>query len=359
MSLLELEVNGLRNLGNVRISPGPKINIFYGANGAGKTSILEAIYMLGTGKSFRTNIIKKLISDNASEATVFGKAGVENRITTLGIRRGKRNFEIRIDGENQTRRALLAKVLPLMVITPESHSLLAQGPTYRRKFVDWGVFHVEHNYPQIWSDFHKVLKNRNRLLQNSAPDAELVFWSESLVSAGLEVIRLRGQYIEALRPYVETYTEIFFPGLPITLQYRTGLPDDTDFADYLLKSLPRDRLLGRTEYGPHRADLVIRLDGKEIHDRVSRGQQKLLVYILQLAQCRYLKEKCGINTSLLLDDIAAELDSSRMKQINTLLIQEFEQIFVTCTGYTDMPDVFLSEASVFHVEHGNIQLSNI
>jgi DNA replication and repair protein RecF len=357
MSLIDLEICHLRNLDRVRINPNPKVNIFYGENGAGKTSLLEGVYLLGTGKSFRTNKVNKLIGQGHKDATIFGQLSTEPKSlpSKLGVRRSHKSLEIHINGQTEKSRSKLAQRLPLMVITPESHSLLAAGPSYRRKYLDWGVFHVEPDYPEVWLDFNRVLKQRNRLLQQKARPEELLYWTERFVDLGEMITLYRKRYLDALMPYIKCYAEHFIEGADIDLVFKTGAPANRNLSEILSHNLDRDIILGRTEHGPHRADLGVKFNGRDIADLVSRGQQKLLVYAFQLAQCVLLKERHQQETALLLDDIAAELDAEKMERISKFILNEFGQIFITTTSLDLLPDSMKQDASVFHVEHGNVQ----
>lgn len=349
----------LLNIENVRIIQSqsiefcPGLNVFYGNNGSGKTSVIEAIHILGTGKSFRSNQVKRVIRDGESELTVFAQVKDEQSDLThkIGIRRSLNDTHARIDGSSVKGFSELAKCMPLLLITPESHRLLESGPSWRRKYLDWGVFHVEHEYAASWSKYNQALKQRNSLLQNGRQQ-DIDLWTDTLVELGQRLHQFRRGYFENLRPLLEQFSETFLPGQELDFSYYAGWNKEKALADVIKEHLAQDRIHGRTEYGPHRADIRIRFNGMNAKDSVSRGQQKLLVYAMQMAQTSCVYEVARKRSTLLLDDLGAELDSTKINILMDVINREFNQAIITTADQKSIPlDIFESR-KLFHVEHG-------
>ena len=189
-----LEINNFRNLTSIKVKPIEKFNIFYGENGSGKTSLLEAIYHLGVGRSFRTHLHNRVIQAGQDRFSVFGK--IDNDIP-IGVERSRGDsFNIRLSMKTVSSISSLAEVLPIQLIDPSCHLLINAGPTIRRKFIDWGVFHVEHNnFLLQWRKFQRTMKQRNAALKQKNAEKEAALWNDDFVKAANAIDRLRKNYI--------------------------------------------------------------------------------------------------------------------------------------------------------------------
>lgn len=355
MSIQHLEIHNVRNIQSQKIDFCSGLNIFYGKNGSGKTSVIEAIHILGTGKSFRASQIKQVVKEGESELIVFSRLLNEgNKGVSIGIKRNKTEFQAKIDGVKIKGLSELAKQLPLLVITPESHRLLESGPSWRRKYLDWGVFHVEHEYASVWSKYHAALKQRNSLLQQKGDKQNIQTWTETLCSLGQILHQYRIAYFEKLLPLLLKFSEVFLPGQRLDFEYSKGWPKQGSLQDALESHLAQDLQHGRTEYGPHRADLKIRFNGMNARESVSRGQQKLLVYAMQLAQIDCIYETASKRTTLLLDDLSAELDEEKIGLLLDTINKEFNQVVITTADINSIPVKRFKNKRLFHVEHGLI-----
>ncbi len=356
MSVNALRVENVRNIAQVELTLGPGINIFEGLNGSGKTSLLEAVHVLGTGKSFRTSNVARIIREGEPYCTVFATVAHEGRSQSIGIQRGRESYTIRVNGAVEKRIATLASALPVMAVTQSSSRLLDEGPQWRRKFMDWALFHVEQSFYPMWSDCTRLLRQRNALLETSKNQAELQVWDKSLVPRVEQITEARRKLLGELEPLVREYAKILLPSWVDTLDLhlKPGWPEQMSYAEALVSHRGKDLLIGHTEYGAHRADMIVRMNGKDVKDRLSRGQQKLLVFAFLLAQVRYLSDNARKDTVLLLDDAGAELDPEHAAQLLNLLAQRGTQLLITTATLKSFPTSIPATAKLFHVEHGAI-----
>lgn len=362
MSLSRLSVTGVRNLHPVTFSPSPRINILFGANGSGKTSLLEAIHLLGMARSFRSSRAAPVIAHEQVNCTVFGQVETPSGQTrALGIARERSGeLQIRIDGQTVRSAAELADALPLQLINPDSFRLLEGAPKLRRQFLDWGVFHVEHRFLGAWQRLQQALRQRNSWLRHGTLDgASQAAWNRELVLASDEIDRYRQAYIQALKPTFETTLASLIQLDDLKLSYYRGWDKDRPLDEVLLGSLERDRLLGHTQAGPQRADLRIRIGQHSAADILSRGQQKLVVAALRIAQGHLLNEVKRGRCIYLVDDLPSELDAQHRGALCQLLDELECQVFVTCVDPDLLREGWRHETpvSMFHVEHGRIEES--
>jgi DNA replication and repair protein RecF len=351
VSLLRLQVRDLRCLAEVDLEPG-ETNLIVGENASGKTSLLEAIFVLGRGRSFRVAGRSGLIRDECEEAVVSGRAQRGERRVPLGIalQRGG-GSRIRVDGRDESSAASLASWLPVQVIDPGVHRLVDESPGVRRRYLDWGVFHVEQGFLDGWRRYHRILRQRNAALKSSSGPT-LATWDRQLVEAGEVLSDYRRAYLEALAPDVEAVCRELL-GLPVRLSYRQGWPEGRDLPTALEEARARDRRQGVTHPGPHRADIGITFDDQPARGRVSRGQQKLLAAGLVLGQLRHLQRHATAGSVLLLDDMAAELDEARLARFLKVVVDLGVQLFVTALTPDAIP--LPKPHRLFHVEQGKLR----
>jgi DNA replication and repair protein RecF len=365
MSRIEkLTVTGLRNLANVAIELSSRVNIFHGENGSGKTSLLEAIHLLSSGRSFRSAKLDPLITHGLEEAVVFTQLSDGLRIGLAKSRR--RRHQLRLQEETQRNWESVARSLPLQIIDSTAFQLLEGGPKARRRFLDWGVFHVEHSFLSAWRDSKKSLANRNALLKAPRLDKpQLEAWDREFVAASVKVDAHRSAYLERFLPvFDEVYTQLEGSHLgTLEIRYDRGWAEGSALHDELRRTLDTDRRYGSTQLGPQRADLLLLLDRTPAADVLSRGQQKILVSALKIAQGRLLSESLGIDCLYLIDDLPSELDPENRARVFATLLSLNAQLFVTCVELESLllakeGELFSalapSEIAQFHVEHGRI-----
>lgn len=370
MHLSYLEVSCVRNLQPLRLHPHPRFNFIVGPNGSGKTSLLESIQLLSTGRSFRTTAIQKVIDHAAQELVVFGEvASVHESSTKLGIRK-HRNGEtlVRINGERHDRISDLAAILPVIALDASAFDLLDGGPSERRQILDWGVFHVEPDFHGIWRQYQTALKQKSALLRQGLNTVErrnqLVHWNHQVAVWGeqLHAARLRYMHLiqEALARVISRYTG----KIEAQLSYRPGwnAQQHSGLENCLHSHLEQEIERQSCLFGPHRADLDILWSNRLARDVCSRGQKKLIVYAVRLAQVMVLIQHRHLTPILLLDDIPAELDPINLTNIARFLNDYPCQSFITSIDEQDLRAGFLGEQDrqyrMFHVEHGQFTPSS-
>lgn len=358
-TIQRLDVSRLRNLKAIRIQPSSRVNVLYGSNGSGKTSLLEAIYLLGVGRSFRSQKLDPIIATSEDDCVVFGELadGV-----AIGVSKSRRQGHVlKILGEKQRSWAEAARHLPVQILNSESFSLLEGSPKVRRRFMDWGVFHVEHEFVNNWRRASKCIAQRNLLLKQRVIDSDqLSAWDSELSLLSKAIDTSRSDYFALLRPQItETLSRLIeLPDLDI--KYFRGWEQGADLATILKGDIGRDIRYGATQHGPHRADIVVKIGRLPAHEVLSRGQQKLLVSAMKIAQGHLLTRHSGIGGIYLVDDLPAELDLHNRKLVCELLEVLGCQIFLTCVDVDDLKNCWSPQLMPrkFHVEHGKITLQN-
>ena len=343
------KVNNFRCLESADLELGPGFNLIYGANASGKTSLLEALAYLGRGKSFRGAPISNLVMHGQSEFVLFGETQREARTQRVGVRNSRDGIEIRIDGSSDGGLAALADALPLQVIDPEVHNLVAGGPELRRRYLDWVAFHVEHDHLDVWRRFRRALKQRNAALKARAGSAAIKSWNTEFVELSLALDESRRRALEIVIDSLLEYG-LALLGSDLGFEYQQGWTKEKTLDDALAEGVERDLQLGVTQQGPHRADLKVRYDERQARKLVSRGQQKLLASAMILAATDTAQTALGRPLLLLLDDPAAELDADSLGRLLDHVKGLGCQVVATSLD-RDALDIPL-DSSVFHVEHG-------
>jgi DNA replication and repair protein RecF len=350
-----LELSQFRNLEALSLEAGAHVNLIYGPNGSGKTSILEAIHVLATGKSFRSTKTVPLIRYEASQLTVF--AALAGGVP-LGLQKFRNQKPVlKLLGEKQANWVEVARLLPVQVLDATTFRLLEGSPKERRRFLDWGVFHVEPTFIDHWRNSRKCIANRNFLLKARQPDrSQLRAWNLELARESDLVDQARQHYFERFVPvFNEVLREI--AKLPdISLHYRRGWDHGSDLLELMEKNEQQDIRYGSTQSGPHRADIVVRQGGLLAAEVLSRGQQKMLVSALKLAQGVMQSAQDNRRCLFLVDDLPAELDEVNRARICRFLQDMQGQVFLTCVDDTTLKNSLDWGPTVtkFHVEHGNI-----
>jgi DNA replication and repair protein RecF len=354
MALRRMQVTDLRCLHQAEIELDPQFTLISGPNASGKTSLLEAIYILGRGRSFRTRRLDHLIRTGAERVLIFGEAEVAGRRVAMGVEGTPAGIRAKLGGDRVGSLAELASALPVQIIDPEVHRLIEEGPSRRRRFLDWGVFHVEPTFVAHWQKYHQVLRQRNAALRSGQARAAIEAWDGDLVRYGELLTEARARYVTLLAPVADAVARNLL-GMELRVSYRAGWSRDISLADALERSRGQEQDLGVTQVGPQRAELAIRLDGLAARDRVSRGQQKLLAAVLLISQIKLFPEDSTTRPTLLLDDPAAELDSERLAAlIREVRGQTLQLVVTTLHGDVAELSAFGQPGRRFRLERGII-----
>jgi DNA replication and repair protein RecF len=344
-----LVVENFRNIVSARVDLAPTLTVISGDNAAGKTSLLEALHVLARARSFQRVPLDRLVRHGAPGLLVHGV--VETDTThRLGLQRADGATRVRLDGGDVRSLSEVAWLLPVQVINTQSQRFLTDGPADRRAFMNWGVFHVEHGFRALWRRYDRALRQRNAALKQQ--DWRMVAALDPEVSVGGEAMdQARRRFLDALEPHWREQVDRWLPALSLRWSYRRGWRQEEPLADSLKRTATKDRELGYTASGPHRADLRISADGEDAGQRLSRGQQKMAVVALQLALLQLLKSVQRQRPLLLIDDLPAELDEGHRKALLDEAVATGAQIVVTTIDRAAIP-VANTACRWFHVEQG-------
>lgn len=340
-----------RCLENAELDFGPVYNLIHGANASGKTSLLEALAYLGRGKSFRGASTQTLVRHGEAEFVLFGEIGQQGARLPVGVRNSREGLEVRVGGESASGAAALAQALPLQIIDPEVHSLVAGGPDQRRRFLDWIAFHVEHEHLSVWRRFRRVLKQRNAALKSGASDGVIRSWNTEFLALALELDDSRRRVLELSLDSLQEQGEALL-GTVLEFSYQQGWAREKSLEEALAAGQVRDRQLGASQSGPHRADIKIGYDERQARKLVSRGQQKLLASAMIIAATETVQVATEQPLLLLLDDPAAELDADSISRLMASVTALGCQVVVTALDPTAL--AFPEEPVRFHVEQGQV-----
>ncbi len=338
-----------RCLENAELQLAADFNLIYGANASGKTSLLEALAYLGRGKSFRGASTPNLIQHGKDEFVLFGQVECLARSRSLGVRNSRAGLEVRVDGDSEGGAAALAEALPLQVIDPEVHNLVAGGPELRRRFIDWIAFHVEQEHLATWRKFRRALKQRNAALKAKSAAAIISSWNAEFIELGAALDESRRRALEFALDSLQAFG-LELLGTDLGFDYQKGWGKDKSMEQALEEGLERDLQLGATQHGPHRADLKISYDERQARRLVSRGQQKLLASAMILAATETAQTALERPLLLILDDPAAELDGDSLGRLMAAVAGLGCQVVASSLEAEALS--VPAGAAMFHVEHG-------
>ncbi|CAD9197348.1 DNA replication/repair protein RecF [Acinetobacter bohemicus] len=357
MHITRLNIERVRNLKAVALQELQPFNVFYGPNGSGKTSILEAIHLLATGRSFRTHIPKNYIQNETANAIVFAQSATE-KIGMQKLLSGEQL--IKVNGDHIATQGQLAKLLPLQHIDPQSTDIIDHGAKPRRQLIDWLMFHVEPEFYHAWQYYSRALKQRNSLLKSRRNISlnELEPWNKMLGEYGEMLHSQRSGIFEQWKVYFEQDLKHLLPDVELQLEYSPGFHTELGLLNDLTVHHQKDVDRCYTEYGPHRADLRLKTTLGHADVVLSRGQKKLLIMALKLSQIAML-HACNKETVVLLDDLTAELDLTAQRRLIERLSQLGSQVFITTLEHESVKK-HLHDLSIFYqlfnVENGQVQV---
>jgi len=310
MSLSELQVHHLRNITQANLIFHPFFNIIYGPNGSGKTSLLEAIYLLSAGYSFKTRETLPLVQYSFSHLTVFARTFNDESISLRKTIGGPTC--VKLNAQFCQNSSVLAKFLPSLVFYQDIFQIIDAGPSVRRSLLDWGVFHVKHEYHSLWSDYRQVLKQRNTLLRKKANKNEVIPWDRQLVSLAKGLDQLRKAYFETWEQVFQHYLSQL-SNIQCSITYYRGwrTRHGEELEDVLEEQYFSDCQRQYTQSGAHQADIRIETTNATAKQGLSRGQQKMILIALKLAQGYLLEKEC----IYLFDDLSSELDEEHINRL--------------------------------------------
>lgn len=353
MRVEKLRIQALRCLDDVSLEPAPGINVFVGANGAGKTSLLEAVFLLSHGRSFRAGARDALLQRGAEALTIYAELSGHHSVRRrVGLGREGQRWQGRLDGQNVPLSDLVG-ACAVVSFDPGSHALIAAGAEERRRFLDWGVFHVEQDFLELWRRYQRALKQRNSLLRTGeAAESLHLPWEQELDETSAAITARRERYFTLWMVLLAKYVDQLIPELGgITLRYRRGWTDGSTLGEALSAQRSRDLARGHTTQGAHRADWMVSYQHAPLREHLSRGQEKLTAVACLMAQAELYAHHAGEWPVVCIDDLASELDAGHQDALVAQLRAAGAQILISGT---DCPASLRSEALLFHVEQGRV-----
>jgi DNA replication and repair protein RecF len=351
MSLSEIAVSNLRCIEHAELRLSPSLTLIHGGNGSGKTSLLEGIFTLGRGRSFRTRNSERLIRRGQNQMRVTGAVSSQRGVAVrIGVEVTRAGTTARVGGRSAETLTELSQVFPVQVIEPGIHRLVEEGGYRRRRWLDWAVFHVEPQFVDLWLRYTRALKQRNAALKIQS--AAVGAWDADLARTGEAITAARQRLLDRLQPYWQAAVTAL-SGLEVELHYLRGWTQEHSLAEALVGSRAADELRRQTQTGPHRADVAVRLHGRPARDVLSRGQQKLVAVAMTISQVRLLQDLTETTPTLLLDDPAAELDAERLQRFIDEVASLRCQLVVT--SLQSESRLFGAPESTFCIAAGRVQ----
>jgi DNA replication and repair protein RecF len=356
VQLRQLRLENLRNISALDLELGPGLSLFVGPNGAGKTSILEGAYLLSHAQSFRTGLADSLIRRSADQLVMSAMLERNSGPIRIGLARSRSGWQAKVNGSAAPSLGSMLREYALVCFEPGSHALISGASVERRRFLDWGVFHVEPDFLARARQYRRALRQRNAALKQAAADSELAAWDDELAQAALPLAQMRRDYFTRYALELTAVLRVVLPELgEAEATFAAGWPADTPLAQALSQVRVRDRARGHTTLGPHRADWSVRFALAPQREHLSRGQEKLCALACMLAQARLYATMRGEWPVIALDDLASELDEQHQRLIVEMLCEGSAQVLISgidvpaCLRRVDMP------LRVFHVEHGELR----
>jgi DNA replication and repair protein RecF len=354
MAISQLSLTDFRNLRSTTLDFNSRFNFICGDNGSGKTSLLEAIYVLCQAHSFRTHQLKQCINHDKSGFLLFGRFDEHK----AGLAKNDKRLEIHVDGESIKRRSELVRKTPINIVNADSFLLLDGAPQKRRAFIDWCMFHVEPDYAEQWRLFQHALRQRNRLLKSRQDLKLLDYWDQHLVEPSLSLSEMRRDYSKKLQAIVEAELCEILSGMSLEIEYQQGWSDDLSLVDAIKSNRERDIRSGFTNAGIHRGDLRFMSQGRNASEVLSRGQSKRLCLVLLLAALKVVSKSRQNRVILLIDDLNSELDNKAQTTVYQQLVDMDLQMFISNIDSAIPEAISGKEIKLFHVEHGIIKPRN-
>ena len=373
MLVRSINLFGFRNIRSASITTDKQINVFYGKNGSGKTSVLEALYYLSRAKSFRTNKRLNLVNSDSDMLAVSADIEQKNQFHKLGIGlQLNGQSKIKLDGEVVHKLSEASVLFPTRIVTPESFDVFFSSPKSRRSFFDFGLFHVEHEFKAHWARYAKLLKQTNALLRRAQPERrELSFWYQQLLETSEQIESFREMFFERhFSKAIDSLAEELANNdnveliADLEIRYKKKLFSSNEamtLEQRIDQQIEKDLRYKQVGFGPNRADILFVKGGEDIGNKLSRGQSKMLFYLLEIAMVKIIRATTNKNILLLVDDLPSEVDENTRSTMLEMLLHSEAQVFVTGIENKIAKEFmnYTNSVNVFHVEHGTVRPENM
>ena len=355
MAIRQLSLTDFRNLQSTTLDFDSRLNVVSGSNGSGKTSLLEAVFVLCQARSFRTHQLKQCINHDRAGFLLFGRFDGFK----AGLSRNEKKLEIRVNGEAVNRRSDLVRLSPVNIVNSDSFVIVDGAPARRRSFLDWCLFHVEPSYVDCWRNFQHALRQRNRLLKTRTDLELLDYWDRHLLEPSMELSRMRSEYSRKLNELVGGRFADLLEQLDIDIEYRQGWEQGKSLEQQLAEHHRQDIRAGFTGIGIHRDDIEVTSRGRKAGEILSRGQSKRVCIALLLATLEIVSQDAGKQAILLIDDLHSELDREAQRLVYRQLVEMKLQLIISNIDDETPPGIGAKEVKMFHVKHGTIRARNL
>ncbi len=337
MIIKRIYIQNFRNIAHLDIRPDQSVNLIVGPNGSGKTSFLEAISCLALGRSFRGAKTPHLISHDKPNFVLSSEIQQDKSFLsdTIGMMRSRtrgESVQISINGQRTNRLIDIIDKLCVQIIHPQGTELITGSPEERRAFLDWGVYYSCPKFKEQWMDYRRILGQRNALLKDRSrniPASMFTVWDDMLCSLSENITAMRENYLAQIKAELSRITSKFLPEIKFDFSLSQGWEKGLKLRDLLSLNIEKDRNLGYTFYGCHRADLKIKTNQSPASETLSRGQIKLLVCAMRLSQGSELLKQTGRSCVYLVDDINSELDQHSRSLLLSEILENNNQLFIT------------------------------
>lgn len=351
MYISKLKLHDFRNTKLKEFVFTHKINIFHGHNGVGKTSILEAIHFLSSGKSFRKGTFKNLINFHSDSLTVYLECHINNVPHSISVNKNKNGkWKGKQNNRYLNKQMEITNILPVVSINPEVYRLVDFGPLYRRNFLDWLVFHVKHDYIVLWKKVHKCVKQLNLLYKTKAQVKQIDLWESIFIELSEELTKIRENVFADIKPKIYRLSAYMQEDIQdLTVNFKKGWATDVSLKEQLRIDRVKNLLYGQLQHGPHKMDIKINIGSHQASQTLSRGQKKILSFTFYMAYIEYLNS-FNIHPVLCLDDFDAEIDEDKLYKSAHFFKNTQSQLFITSVQKNKIQKAF-PDAGMFHVEH--------
>lgn len=361
MYIKSLRLDNYRNYESLSMEFSEGTNILYGNNAQGKTNILEALYLIATTKSHRGVFDKDLIRFGCDEGhvrTVIIKGEIDYQVD-LHLRKARAKG-IAINGQRIRRASELMGLLHIVFFSPEDLSIVKDGPSQRRRFMDMELCQLDESYLYDLGHYNKVVEQRNKLLRQILEIPSLAstidIWNDQLLDYGTRIIKRRREFIQDLNEVIGKMHEQLSGGTEhLHLVYEPKVSEE-NFADELRRIQEREKYIGSTAIGPHKDDFSFVCDEIDLRKYGSQGQQRTCALSLKLSELQLVKQKIGEEPVLMLDDVLSELDTNRQNYLLNAL--GGIQTFITCTGLDEFVNNRFSIDRLYRIAGGQVVDTN-